>query len=154
MMSASNGVEPWLRTLALHGISYFLCVFFFMLRVYVSRLVRFEFVLRDGTRKAVDAPLGVSVLKAAHMNGVELEGACEESLACSTCHVIVDDATFARLPVAADREEDLLDLAPSLADTSRLGCQITVDSSIEGAVFALPKSTLNFYVDGHVPQPH
>jgi ferredoxin len=120
----------------------------------LRRLVKFEFVLRDGTRKAVDAPAGISVLKAAHTNGVELEGACEESLACSTCHVIVDDATFTRLHSASDCEEDLLDLAPCLTDTSRLSCQITVDTSIEGAVFTLPKSTLNFYVDGHIPQPH
>ena len=120
----------------------------------LRRLVKFEFVLRDGSRKSVDAPAGISVLKAAHMHGVDLEGACEESLACSTCHVVVDVATFARINPASEREEDLLDLAPCLTDTSRLGCQVTVDSSIEGAIFTLPKSTLNFYVDGHVPQPH
>jgi ferredoxin len=125
-----------------------------MLRVAARRLVKFEFILRDGSRKAVDAPAGISVLKAAHMHGVELEGACEESLACSTCHVIVDHASFARLPPASEAEEDLLDLAPSLTDTSRLGCQVKIDASLEGAVFTLPMSTLNFYVDGHVPQPH
>ena len=120
----------------------------------IRRLVKFEFVLRDGTRKSVDAPAGISVLKAAHMYGVDLEGACDESLACSTCHVLVDEATFGRLKPASDQEEDLLDLAPSLSDTSRLGCQIKVDEAIAGAVFTLPRSTLNFYVDGHVPQPH
>ena len=118
------------------------------------RFVKFDFILRDGTRKSVDSIEGISVLKAAHINGVELEGACEESLACSTCHLIVDAGTFEKLPSASEPEEDLLDMAPCLGNTSRLGCQITVDSSIEGAVFTLPKSTLNFYVDGHIPQPH
>ena len=94
------------------------------------------------------------MLKAAHLEGVELEGACEEALACSTCHVLVDEHTFARLPEASEREEDLLDLAPCLTDRSRLACQIRVDEAMQDAVFTLPKSTLNFYVDGHVPQPH
>ena len=125
-----------------------------MLAVTLRRLVRFEFVLRDGSRRVVNAPVGVSVLKAAHLEGVELEGACEEALACSTCHVLVDEHTFARLPEASEREEDLLDLAPCLTDRSRLACQIRVDEAMQDAVFTLPKSTLNFYVDGHVPQPH
>ena len=48
------------------------------------------FVEKNGTRKEVDAPVGLSVLEIAHRNNIDLEGACEGSLACSTCHVIVD----------------------------------------------------------------
>lgn len=46
---------------------------------------------KDGSETTVQAPLGKSLLEVAHENGVELEGACEGSLACSTCHVIVED---------------------------------------------------------------
>ncbi len=48
------------------------------------------FVERDGTRRQVDAPVGLSVMEIAHLHGIDLEGSCEGSLACSTCHVIVD----------------------------------------------------------------
>ena len=54
------------------------------------------FIERDGTRREVDAPLGLSVLEIAHKHDVDIEGACEGSLACSTCHVIVDPAWFAQ----------------------------------------------------------
>ena len=50
------------------------------------------FIEKDGNRKEVDAPLGLSVLEIAHLNDIDIEGACEGSLACSTCHVIIDPA--------------------------------------------------------------
>jgi cysteine desulfurase len=53
---------------------------------------KMTFIERDGTGREVDAPLGLSVLEIAHKHGVDIEGACEGSLACSTCHVIVDGA--------------------------------------------------------------
>ena len=58
---------------------------------------RITFIDPDGSRHDVDAPIGMSVLEIAHKHGVNLEGACEGSLACSTCHVIVDAKWFARL---------------------------------------------------------
>ena len=51
---------------------------------------KMTFIERDGTQREVDAPLGLSVLEIAHRNKIDIEGACEGSLACSTCHVIVD----------------------------------------------------------------
>lgn len=125
-----------------------------MLKRCLIRRVEIAFRLRDGQIKTVDAPRGISLLKAAHMFQVELEGACEESLACSTCHVILEERVFDKIPRASEREEDLLDLAPCLTATSRLGCQVQVDDLPKGAIVTLPKSTVNFYVDGHVPKPH
>ena len=58
------------------------------------------------------------------------------------------------LPEAEDKEEDMLDLAWGLTSTSRLGCQIELTEEMEGMVVQLPKATRNFYVDGHVPEPH
>jgi 2Fe-2S ferredoxin len=79
------------------------------------------FIERDGTQKEVEAPLGLSVLEIAHRNSVDIEGACEGSLACSTCHVIVDGAWFGKLAKPTEDEEDMLDLAFDLQETSRLG---------------------------------
>ena len=62
------------------------------------------FIERDGNRKEVEAPVGLSVLEIAHRNEVDIEGACEGSLACSTCHVIVDPDWHERLPEASEDE--------------------------------------------------
>ena len=101
------------------------------------------FIERDGTRREVDAPLGLSVLEIAHKHGVDVEGACEGSLACSTCHVIVDGAWFGKLASPTEDEEDMLDLAFDLQETSRLGCQIIMTDKLDGLVVTLPAGTRN-----------
>ena len=83
----------------------------------------------------------------AHNNHIELEGACEASLACSTCHVILESRIYDNLPDPVEEEEDLLDLAYGLSHTSRLGCQVKVTREMEGMLVKLPSATRNFYVD-------
>ena len=104
---------------------------------------KMTFVERNGTTREVDAPLGLSVLEVAHKHGVEIEGACEGSLACSTCHVIVDPAWFPKLTKPTEDEEDMLDLAFGLEQTSRLGCQIVMTQALDGLVVKLPLATRN-----------
>ncbi|CAI5744933.1 unnamed protein product [Peronospora destructor] len=116
--------------------------------------VHLKFKQRDDSMKEVEAKTGMSLLEVAHANDVDLEGACESSMACSTCHVILEDPVFEKLEDACEDEEDMLDMAFGLTDTSRLGCQVIVDESFEGMTVTLPKATRNFYVDGHVPKPH
>ena len=105
------------------------------------------FIERDGTRKEVEAPIGSSILEIAHQNDIDLEGACEGSLACSTCHVIVEDEDFDRLAEPTEDEEDMLDLAFGLTHTSRLGCQIRMSNELDGLVVKLPAATRNMMVD-------
>ena len=104
------------------------------------------FIYPDGTEKQCEAPVGISVLEVAHKNDVPLEGACEGSLACSTCHVIVDEQFYDGLPEATDDEEDMLDLAFGLTHTSRLGCQIMVTEALDGLRVTLPAATRNMQV--------
>ena len=104
---------------------------------------RMTFVEPDGTRHEVDAPLGLSVLEIAHRNDIDLEGACEGALACSTCHVVVDEAWFDTVPPIQEDEEDMLDLAFGLTTTSRLGCQIRMTEALDGLVVRLPVGTSN-----------
>jgi 2Fe-2S ferredoxin len=101
------------------------------------------FVEQGGARREVDAPLGLSVLEIAHKHGVDIEGACEGSLACSTCHVIVDSSWFGKLAKPTEDEEDMLDLAFDLQETSRLGCQIIMTEALDGLVVKLPAGTRN-----------
>ena len=102
-----------------------------------------HFIKPDGEKITVDAPLGLSVLEIAHQNDIDLEGACEGSLACSTCHVVVDEAWFEVLPTATEDEEDMLDLAFGLTITSRLGCQIIITEELDGLTLKLPTATRN-----------
>lgn len=101
------------------------------------------FIEPDGKRREVDAPVGLSVLEIAHKHGVDIEGACEGSLACSTCHVIVDPSWYEQLAPASEDEEDMLDLAFGLEKTSRLGCQIVMSPELNGLVVKLPSSVRN-----------
>jgi ferredoxin, 2Fe-2S len=104
---------------------------------------KMTFIERDGTRREVDAPVGYSVLEIAHKHGVDIEGACEGSLACSTCHVVVEGAWFKKLTAPTEDEEDMLDLAFGLTQTSRLGCQIVMTDALDGLEVRLPAATRN-----------
>lgn len=106
-------------------------------------MAKIHFTNPDGTAQIVDAPLGLSILEIAHMNDIDLEGACEGSLACSTCHVVVDEAWYGKLPAAEEDEEDMLDLAFGLTQTSRLGCQIIMTDELDGLSVRLPSGTRN-----------
>lgn len=107
---------------------------------------KMTFITPDNQRIEVDAPNGVSVMEIAHMNNVDLEGACEGSLACSTCHVVVENEFYDMLPSASEDEEDMLDLAFGLTPTSRLGCQIIMTDELDGLVVRLPAATRNMMV--------
>jgi ferredoxin, 2Fe-2S len=104
---------------------------------------KMTFISQDGKRMEVDAPIGLSVLEIAHKNKIDLEGACEGSLACSTCHVIVAPEWFGKLKTAEEGEEDMLDLAFGLTHTSRLGCQIIITPELDGLTVSLPAATRN-----------
>eukprot|EP00252_Welwitschia_mirabilis_P025023 TRINITY_DN7667_c0_g2_i1.p1 TRINITY_DN7667_c0_g2~~TRINITY_DN7667_c0_g2_i1.p1 ORF type:complete len:225 (+),score=50.11 TRINITY_DN7667_c0_g2_i1:128-802(+) len=113
------------------------------------------FIDKDGEEKTVKVPVGMSMLEAAHQNDIDLEGACEGSLACSTCHVIVmDPSYYNKIPEPTDEENDMLDLAFGLTETSRLGCQVIAKPELDGMRLALPAATRNFAVDGYAAKPH
>ncbi len=104
---------------------------------------KMTFINADGSHREVDAPVGLSVLEVAHRNDVDIEGACEGSMACSTCHVIVDQEWFGRLAEPSEEEEDRLYLAFGLTPTSRLGCQIVIRDGLDGLTVRLPEATHN-----------
>lgn len=65
-----------------------------------------------------------------------------------------DPKVFDQLPEASDEENDMLDLAFGLTETSRLGCQIYMDESLNGLRVRIPSATRNMAVDGYKPKPH
>ena len=110
-------------------------------------MTKIIFIDPDGNEQIVDAENGLSLLEVAHNNDIDLEGACEGSLACSTCHIIVEKGFFEKLPEPSEEEEDMLDLAFGLTHTSRLGCQIIIDDKCEGMKVKIPSGTRNMSVE-------
>ena len=100
---------------------------------------KITFINRDGSETVVDAKPGLSVMENAVDNGIDIEAACEGSLACATCHlVVVDQEWYDKLGAPSDDEEDMLDLAFGLTKTSRLSCQIRVTEELDGVRFRVP----------------
>lgn len=119
-----------------------------------AEVVNVKYVDKDGKVTEVRGKIGDNVMYLAHRYGVEMEGACEASLACTTCHVYVQHDYLNLLKEPEEKEEDLLDMAPFLKENSRLGCQIILTKEMDGMELKLPKATRNFYVDGFKPAPH
>jgi 2Fe-2S ferredoxin len=90
------------------------------------------FIEKQGARRVCEFKAGETILAVARRGSVDIEGACEGAMACSTCHVIVEKDWHARLPKARVEENDMLDLAHGVTRTSRLGCQIVLQDELDG----------------------
>ncbi|KAI3660534.1 hypothetical protein MP638_000991, partial [Amoeboaphelidium occidentale] len=119
-----------------------------------KKTLHVTFVTPENEEITCNAAEGDNLLDIAHENDVELEGACEASLACSTCHVIVEEPFYKMIPEASDDENDMLDLAFGLTETSRLGCQVKLTKTLDGIRVRIPSATRNMAVDGFKPKPH
>ncbi|XP_074640079.1 adrenodoxin-like isoform X1 [Tubulanus polymorphus] len=94
---------------------------------------------RDGDLFSAKANIGDNLLTVAIDNDIELEGACEGTLACSTCHLIFKKEDYNQISdKPSDEELDMLDLAYGLEDTSRLGCQVYVQKDMDGWEIKVP----------------
>jgi len=102
------------------------------------------FIDKDGQSYTFEVSEGDNLLDIAQANDLEMEGACGGSCACSTCHVIVEDeAKYEAMEEPDDDENDMLDLAFGLTETSRLGCQVKMTKELDGLVVKLPSMTRN-----------
>ncbi|KAM3850762.1 adrenodoxin [Diretmus argenteus] len=112
--------------------------------------VTVHFINRDGEKVTVKGSPGDSLLDVIIDQDLDFDGfgACEGTLACSTCHVIFDEEVYKTLGPITDEEMDMLDLAYGLTDTSRLGCQICLTKSLEGMVARVPDSVSDIRQSG------
>ena len=101
---------------------------------------RITFIEPDGSRRVIDAPVGISLMEAAVQNGVQgVLALCGGACACGTCHVYVDAAWFARLEPREEMEEGMLECAWEPRDNSRLSCQIQVTADLDGLEVTVPQ---------------
>jgi ferredoxin len=88
-----------------------------------------------------------TLLDVARQNNINIEAACEGSLACSTCQVYIDPLWYPQIPAAEVDEEDLLEMAFALKDTSRLSCQIEITKELDGLKVTVPEQTRHLKLD-------
>ncbi|KAI4882929.1 hypothetical protein NFI96_027516 [Prochilodus magdalenae] len=103
--------------------------------------VLLHFVNQSGVKTSVSATEGESLLDVVINKNLQIDGfgACEGTLACSTCHLICEDAVYEKMEPKTDEEMDMLDLAYGLTKTSRLGCQVTVERWMDGMTVRVPQ---------------
>ncbi|GAA5919937.1 hypothetical protein JCM1841_000054 [Sporobolomyces salmonicolor] len=116
--------------------------------------VTLHFKKANGEITTVEANVGDDIVDVSWEYDLDIEAACEKSVACSTCHVILEEDVYDKLEEPDDDENDMLDLAFGLTDTSRLGCQVKVTKDMDGTTITLPSATRNLRVDGSKPTPH
>ena len=112
-------------------------------------MAQITFILSNGDKKTVDAPIGHSIMEIAVKHDIEaVEGACGGSLACATCHLYVhpdfSQAAMNDNDEKSDDEEDMLDLAFDVRECSRLTCQIEMTQELDGAIFAVPGADVDW----------
>jgi ferredoxin len=104
--------------------------------------VSVTFIRLDGTKLPAKGKEGENLLDIIIDQEIDIDGfgACEGTLACSTCHLIFKQTDFDKIPdEATDEELDMLDLAYGLTDTSRLGCQVCLTKELEGLEVQVPE---------------
>ncbi|KAI1770073.1 ferredoxin [Hypoxylon cercidicola] len=102
------------------------------------------FIDKESKEHKIAVSRGDNLLDIAQAHDLEMEGACGGSCACSTCHVIVmDEDYYEKMPEPEDDENDMLDLAFGLTETSRLGCQVIMTKELDGMKVKLPSMTRN-----------
>lgn len=97
------------------------------------------FVQPDGTRQAVEAPVGITLMEAARQHGVRgVVAQCGGACACATCHVYVDRSWLSKLQAPEEMEAGMLETAWEPRDNSRLSCQVQITAGLNGLEVTVP----------------
>jgi len=91
-----------------------------------------------GVVHTLTAQIGDRVMVIARASGLPVKGECEGSVACATCHMVVDPIWASLLDAPGEEEEAMLDTVFDLTPTSRLSCQIRMVPALDGLSLRLP----------------
>jgi 2Fe-2S ferredoxin len=101
---------------------------------------KITYIEHNGTEHVVDAEIGQTVMEAAIKNNIPgIEAECGGACACATCHVYVEKEWIKPAGQPEEMEEDMLDFAFDVRDSSRLSCQIKMTEELDGLVIRLPE---------------
>jgi len=99
------------------------------------------YIQANGATHVINVPVGLSVMEGAVSNGVVgIDADCGGACVCATCHVFVDCDWVARLVPPASGESEMLEMAAGARPESRLSCQISVTTALEGLIVHVPES--------------
>jgi ferredoxin len=113
-----------------------------------SGKIRFNFIYENNNKVLqVEAEENQNLLQIAKKYNLELEGVCQGTRACGTCHIYLENGIYKKIDPMSEDEEDLLTLAYNLKSTSRLGCQVKVGRDFEGTKVCIPIATQKMYVN-------
>jgi 2Fe-2S ferredoxin len=105
---------------------------------------KINFISAQGDTQVVEARVGDSLMQAAKAGNIHaIDAECGGACACATCHVYLAPEWFDRLGPLTESEEMMLEFAQSVAETSRLSCQIKVTDDMDGLSVTLPDRTLS-----------
>jgi 2Fe-2S ferredoxin len=103
-------------------------------------MVKITFIQHDGKEQTVDGLPGMSVMEAAVKHMVPgIDADCGGACACATCHVFVEPEWREKTGQRSTMEEDMLDFAFDVRDSSRLSCQIKITDALEGLRVRVPE---------------
>jgi 2Fe-2S ferredoxin len=103
-------------------------------------MAKIKYIEHSGIEHEIDVANGLTVMEGAIKNKVPgIDADCGGACACATCHVYVDESWAAKIPQKEDGEEDMLDFAFEVKESSRLSCQITVDDTLDGLIVSIPE---------------
>jgi 2Fe-2S ferredoxin len=102
-------------------------------------MTKITFVTSTGERIETEAENGATVMETAIVNGVPgIVAECGGACTCATCHVYVADAWREAVGGPSMMEEDMLDFAFDVRESSRLSCQIKVRDNLDGLELHVP----------------
>ncbi len=103
-------------------------------------MAKIKYIEFNGEEHEVDVQNGLTVMEGAIKNKIPgIDADCGGACACATCHVYVQKEWLSKLPSKEDTEEDMLDFAFEVKESSRLSCQLTVTDELDGLVVDLPE---------------
>lgn len=117
--------------------------------LFFGKRVKLEFINKKGRVFKVEGRQGetlVDVVMDHEIQSSSTFGICGQGLACSTCHVILEKEYYDKLDPESDEEWDMLENAPNVSETSRLGCCIKVTTDLDGATITIPQP----YIDARI----
>jgi 2Fe-2S ferredoxin len=106
-------------------------------------MAKITYIEHDGKTYSVDVENGRTVMEGADENNITgIVAECGGGMACSTCHVYVDEKWVEKLNKKTEEEEGVLDMAYEPKKNSRLSCQIEVTDNIDGLVVYIPEKQI------------
>ena len=102
-------------------------------------MVKITFIQPDNSEQVVECEPEMTLMEAAKLNSVPgIDAECGGACACATCHVYVDEAWREKTGTPSQMEEDMLDFAFDVRNSSRLSCQIKLKPELDGIVVRVP----------------